>query len=361
MSEIRARQKLSTRIPRLARHQILVGACWGSLCLSGLLAGGSLAWAEAVRTDQQVIKVQSVPQSWPVDGVVEAVRQASITAQVPGRVVEVRVEPGQAVKKGDVLVRLDVREASETLAALEAQSVNAKAAYERTRRLVEQKFMSPAALDKAKADLDAISAQRNAAQAQQNHGTVLAPFNGWVAARPVNLGDQALPGTPLVTVYDPSSLRVVAQVPQHQMGPLQTVKQAQVEMVDATGAVRLMASSAMTVVPAADAGTHASQVRVNLPAGTAQVVPGTYARIHFLTGTTRKMTVPTQAVVRRGEVAAVYVQPVGGGARPVLRQLRLGEKQANGEIEVLAGLVEGEVVLTDPVAAVLSLKSSGKP
>jgi hypothetical protein len=80
-----------------------------------------------------------------------------------------------------------------------------------------------------------------------------------------------------------------------------------------------------------------------------------FARVHFVVGQAEKLTVPTSAVVRRGEVAAVYVS--SGEGRLSLRQLRLGDAVGEGEIEVLAGLAAGDKVVTDPVKAAIALKN----
>jgi hypothetical protein len=83
-----------------------------------------------------------------------------------------------------------------------------------------------------------------------------------------------------------------------------------------------------------------------------------FARVHFVIGRAERMTVPVATVVRRGEVAAVYVQNPQGALS--LRQLRLGELSANNEIEVLSGLVSGESVVLDPIKAAIALKSPVK-
>jgi hypothetical protein len=80
-----------------------------------------------------------------------------------------------------------------------------------------------------------------------------------------------------------------------------------------------------------------------------------FARVHFIVGSGDKLTVPARAVLRRGEVTAVYI--LNADDRLSLRQLRLGEAVGQGEIEVLAGLAAGEKVVTDPVKAGIQLKS----
>ena len=79
-----------------------------------------------------------------------------------------------------------------------------------------------------------------------------------------------------------------------------------------------------------------------------------FARVTFVTGKAEKTTVPASALVRRGEVTAVYVE-TGKGLS--LRQIRLGETYGS-EIEVLAGLAAGERVVLDPVKAAIQLKSA---
>jgi len=89
-----------------------------------------------------------------------------------------------------------------------------------------------------------------------------------------------------------------------------------------------------------------------------EATPGMFARVHFVTGRAEKLTVPAAAVVRRGEVAAVYVQTPDN--RLSLRQLRLGDAVGQGEIEVLAGLAAGDRVVADPVKAAIALKASAE-
>ncbi|HEY6898939.1 MAG TPA: biotin/lipoyl-binding protein, partial [Rhodocyclaceae bacterium] len=95
------------------------------------------------------VELAEVAQSWPAEATVEAVRQATLTAQVQGRVLEVRVDAGATVKPGQLLMRLDARQAAEDAAGAEARLAQAKAQWERNRSLFEKKFISKAALDSA--------------------------------------------------------------------------------------------------------------------------------------------------------------------------------------------------------------------
>lgn len=298
------------------------------------------------------VRPHAVDLAFPAESLVEAVQQATVGAQVAGRVLEVRVDAGQSVSKGDVLMRIEAREAAEAARAAEAQYANARVSFERTKSLVAQKFLSPAALDKARAEFAAAAANRAAAGASQSHATIVSPMAGIVARRYAEMGDMATPGKPLFTIYQPGSLRVTASIPQYRLPAMRSVSAARVEFPELGKWVDALK---VQVLPTADAATHVSQVRVTLPE-VPEATPGMFARVHFITGQAEKLTVPAAAVLRRGEVAAVYVQ--AADRRLSLRQLRLGDPVGQGEIEVLAGLSAGDRVVTDPVRAGIQLKDS---
>lgn len=297
------------------------------------------------------VRPHAVDLSFPADAVVEAVQQTTVGAQLAGRILEVRADAGQVVNKGDVLMRLDAREAGEALRAADAVHANAKAHFERQQQLKAQKFVSQAAVDKAKADLDAAAANRAAALAGQSHATIVAPMAGVIARRHAEAGDMAMPGAPLFSLYQPGSLRVTASIPQYRLKEMRAIRTARVEFPELG---KWVTATSVQVLPTADAATHVSPVRIGLPA-MPEAIPGMFARVHFVIGQAEKLTVPTAAVLRRGEVSAVYVQAADG--RFSLRQLRLGDTVGHAEIEVLAGLASGDKVATDPLRVGIQLKS----
>lgn len=293
------------------------------------------------------------------DGVVEAVRQTVVAAQVPGAVVALSVAAGDRVKAGQVLLRLDARAAEQQAGAAAAQVEAARAAqhaatkeFERQKQLAEKNFISQAALERAEAQHRSAQAQAaaqlasaGAARTESGFYTVRAPYDGIVAEVAVVLGEMAMPGRPLLTLYDPAALRVTAAVPQTAAPRPDSAPQAELPGV-APGRVTPLR---WQVLPAVDPRTHTVQLRLDLPAGTA-AAPGMFARVWLAggPGDAARVGVPAGALVRRAELTAVYVLAADG--RPLLRQVRLGP--ANGEqVEVLAGLAAGERVALDPQAA----------
>ncbi|MEN6630061.1 MAG: efflux RND transporter periplasmic adaptor subunit [Sulfuricella sp.] len=332
------------------------------------------------------VAYREVDQTYAAEALVEAVNQSTVAAQISGRIVEINFDVGDTVKKGQVLVRIDEREARQAVAGSEAVVAQARAnfqnirlSFERSKQLLAQKFISQAAFDKAQADFKAAEAQLAATQASagqaatvKGYTSVVAPYSGVVAVRHVELGEMATPGKALMTGFDPKDLRVVASIPQYKLADVRRAVRAQVEFSSLnkcakdsrSGASHETAScgplwvtaKAVTILPAADSRTHTTRVRLDLPADIHDVYPGMFARAHFAVGRASKLLVPAQAVIRRSEVTAVYVVDAKGGV--TLRQIRLGEPVADALVEVLAGLSAGETVALEPVKAGMFLKSA---
>jgi len=308
-------------------------------------------------------EMREVELTYTADAVVEAVRQSTVSAQIAGRVVDVRFDVGDYVKQGDVIVRIDERAASQAVAASEAQLAeaqaalaNARAQYERSRQLLAQKFISQAALDQneaaykaAQARVAALLAGAGQAQTERGFATIVAPYSGVVSARHVELGEMAVPGKPLMTGFDPSTLRAVADVPQAEVAAIEGERKARVE-VPSTGA--WVNADKVTLMPSADPRTHTTRVRLDLPPDVRNVYPGVYARVHFTIGKAARLLVPRAAVVRRSELTAVFVVDAKGAV--LLRQVRLGEAGDESWIEILAGVRPGERVAVEPVKAGLA-------
>ena len=298
------------------------------------------------------------------DGVVEALRQTVIAAQVQGSVIALAVKAGDAVTQGQVLVRIDARAAAQNSAASQAQVQAARSAqdvatrdYERQRQLAQKQYISQAALERAEAQFRATSAQltaqiaqAGAADIQSGFFTVKAPYAGVIAELPVSLGDMAMPGRPLLTLYDPAALRVTAAVPQSTLARLAAGQPARVEVPGLPAERQWLTSPRVQVLPVIDAATHSAQVRIDLPVGLQGVTPGMFARVWLATpgGTESRLYVPAAAIVRRAEMTGLYV--IDSAGRPALRLVRLGRAQ-NDSIEVLAGVAAGERVALDPQAA----------
>ena len=205
------------------RKEWLLGAALIA-CLINAPAGAAVP-GDLVTTE---VRSSGVGDSTGFDGVVEAVRQTVVAAQVSGAVVALDVKVGDVVKAGQVLAKIDAHAAEQSVAASDAQVQSARASlevatkeFERQKQLFDKKYTSQAALERAEAQFKATQAQvsaqiaqAGAARTQSGFFVVKAPYGGVVAEVPVALGDMAMPGRPLLTLYDPAALRVTVAVPQ---------------------------------------------------------------------------------------------------------------------------------------------------
>lgn len=350
--------RAETRKGLLAMAVLGAAASWGCIGPAWAAADGLVA-----------VPAQAIAGggAFAFDGVVEAVRQSVIAAQVSGAVVQLDVKVGDRVTAGQVLLRLDARAPDQDAHASDAQLRAARALLdaagkdvERQKQLFQKKYISQAALERAESEFKAAQAQVDAHQAQsgaaRTHSSlhvVRAPFSGVVAEVPVSLGEMAMPGRPLLTVYDPSAMRVTVAVPQTMSAQMAVGQQPRIELPGLEAAHRWVAPTRVQLLPTVDPGTHTVQLRAELPAGLAGVAPGLFARLWLpmpptATGGAAVVSVSTGAIVRRAEVTGLYVLDPAG--KPVLRQVRLGRTDGD-KVEVLSGLMPGERVVSDPQAA----------
>jgi RND family efflux transporter MFP subunit len=319
---------------------------------------------DAAGLETLTVTAGTAEQVYVAEGAVEAVRQTIVSPQVPARVVELKVKAGDTVKAGQVLVRLDPRAAADQVVASQAQVAAAQAQldaarkdFERNERLFNKQYISQAAMDQAEAQYKAAQAQTKAtiaqagvASTQSSFTTLAAPYAGVVASVSVELGDMASPGMPLLTVYDPTELRVVATVPETYVAQFAAGRPVRIDLPGAAANARVVDATASVLLPTVDASTHTRQVRLALPRNRPDLAPGMFARAGFPLSAkgTGRIAIPAAAVVRRPEFTAVYV--VNADGRPQLRQVRLGRETSAG-IEVVAGLQSGEKIALDAVAA----------
>lgn len=302
------------------------------------------------------------------DGVVEAVQQATLTAQTTGRVTIVNVDVNDRVAAGDVLLRLTAVEqragtdtARAQLRAAEAAAVEAETSYQRFSALASGQYVSRAQLDQARTARDSAVAARDAARAQlaqagqQTEYTVVrAPFAGVVSTREVEPGESVVPGQALLSLHAPGALRIEVRVPQSDAAGIRAANRARIVLDDG----RSLEAAQVVVFPAADPATHSVGVRVMLPDIADAPQPGITAKVVFpIADIAGLVRIPAGAVAQRGEVSGVYV--MASGNRIALRQVRLG-KRIGDEIEVVAGLKAGEKIALDPVAAGQALAAQRK-
>jgi len=309
---------------------------------------------------EDVLTIQSnALSSGPViTGSVQPERNADLRAEVSAVVVQVMKENGEAVKRGDVLVRLDetairdsLNSADEATRAATQTLEQAQRMFERMKTLRASGMTSTQAQEDAEirrnnAQSDLSAAKSRAAQARQQlqRTLVRAPFDGIVSERKVSNGDTAQIGKELIKVIDPTSMRLEGLVSADKIG---VVKVGQTVLfringypgLDFTGKVR-------RVDPAANAVTRQVAVLVDFTGKEQPRVAGLYAEGRIEAESVSALMIPESALVKAGD--QTYTWTVKDKA---LRKttLRIGARDVRtGQWEVTNGLASGDKVLRTP-------------
>jgi RND family efflux transporter MFP subunit len=286
-----------------------------------------------------------------VSGNVVSRDMARIASRILGYVLELKVDAGDRVTKGQRLITIDTKEASEKLdqakAALEsakADFAKAKTDLERYKQLYEKQSVAKKDYDDAITRFEVTKAAEQRAQsaveeAETNlaYGNVDAPFDGIVSERNVNVGDLATPGKPLLSVYKQGTLELISAIGEQYAGFLHPGTKVRI----AISSLDLKQDSQIReIVPQRDEKTRT--ITVKAPLNDAPGLgPGLYGTLTFDTVVSKAVVIPAAAVKRVGQLETVKV--VKEGSKSV-RHVKTG-REIDGKIEVISGLEVGETVL----------------
>ena len=334
--------------------------------------------------------VQPMEQTFEAGGVIRARITAHVTSRIAAEVREVRVQPGDRVRQGQIVAVLDDRDlaarrsqaqasylaAQSGTASAEAERGSAaarltlaRASHQRIEQLREKNSATPQELDRATAELrmaegavraaDARAAEASASEAAAQAGgrasdvaasfsTIVAPFDGLITNRLLEPGNMAAPGVPILTVETTDGFRLEVQVDAGHAGSIDVGDVADVRL-DGPGEADTLTSRVVEVARAIDPMSHAFVVKVQLPAAAA-ARSGMFARARFTGDRREALTVPPSAIVRRGQLSLVFV--VDGSRRARMRAVTTGARSEDS-VEVLAGIQPGETVVVNPPASLV--------
>jgi membrane fusion protein, multidrug efflux system len=327
-----------------------------------------------------VLAVQqaNVPDLLEAVGTVRAAQTSDAASQMMGNIVDIRAHEGDHVQRGQVLAVIDdsepraavdrataaVTAAQQQLVAAESDLALAESTLKRYQTLFERKSVSPQEFDEVIARQQAALARRDMAKAGQaqaqaalsqtrtslDYTRILAPFDGVVTEKKADSGTLASPGMSIFTVEDVRRYRLEATVNENDLRYVRTGQQVSV-VIDVFGNAGLK-GKVVQIVPAADAASRTFLVKIDLPTDT-RLRSGLFGRAQFSRGERQALLIPRSAVVERGQLQGIYVLDQNKVAS--LRYITLG-KPSGAEVEVLAGLQDGERLVATPGALDLNGK-----
>ncbi len=232
-----------------------------------------------------VATVEALEQQWEVTlasvGTVEAVQGVMISADIPGRVVSIEFEPGAMVKAGDVLIRQDISSEQAQLRAAEATAALAKANLTRVKELVDKKVASQAELDTVIARHKEAMAAADTYRTTIAKKTIVAPFDGHLGLRQVNLGQDLASGTPIVSLQAIEKLQVNFSLPQQNIAAIKAGLEVRLT-TEALGQQERVVGRVTAIDPQVDAATRSIQVQAEFDNHEQLLLPGMFVSVEVL-------------------------------------------------------------------------------
>lgn len=300
-------------------------------------ANGSNLPVASVRTQT----VQSRPQviTEEVAGTVRAKLHATLEAKLSGRIDKMPVVLGQFVKSGELVARLDVAEINARLEQAEAALEQAERDWNRLSALFEQQAVTLAERDAVESRHRLAKAAVLEAKAMMSYVEVVAPFDGVVTKKWAEVGDLAAPGKPLISIEDPTALRIEANIPQAIAAHVRRDTRLAVRV---DGVREEITGTVSEIAPTADSDSRTIQIKVDLSPRPG-LSSGQFARLLVPVGESDSLRVPISAIVQRGQLEIVFTIQ----KRQAQMHLVKTGKRFGNEVEVLSGLHTGDAVVVE--------------
>lgn len=331
---------------------LALAACKGKSAETPAAAPAAVAVG---RENIAVVTAGTIRTGPAISGTLEPQNAATVRAEVSGPVVQTYVERGQSVRRGQLLVRIDDSAIRETWLSAKSGERSAKLSLDNAQRDLERSTTlekagaiaerdlesAQRALAAARAAYDDAQARLASAQQQLDRTQIRSPLDGVVSERPVNAGDVVQPGTALVTVVDPSSMRFEASVPAEQVSAVHVG--APVEFTVNGYPDRTFTGRIDRVNPAADPATRQVRIAVGIPNGKSSLVAGLFAQGRVASETRTGLLAPSNAVDQRGAEPSVMRIRQGKVERV---NVALGiHDEATDQVEITSGLAAGDTLL----------------
>jgi len=265
---------------------------------------------------------------------------APVVARIAGEVVELVVEEGTLVEKGQVLARLDGERSRLEMLAAKANLMQARTEYERNVDLNKRGLISASMFDNLQYDLEALEATYKLKKLNHDYSNIRAPISGVVAARNIKPGQHLAINEIAFRITDTSELVAYLKVPQSELAKFAAGHTASIEVASMPGDA--FPAEIVRVSPTIDTrnGTFRATAVIDNAAG--ELAPGMFGRFTIsYEKHADALVVPSVALINEDDVSAVYI--VSGGE--VVRRIVETGIETDGQVEILGGLSEDEVIV----------------
>lgn len=304
--------------------------------------GSGPAAPSAVEVSSVIITPEVLIRRVSALGTLQAEETALVSAEISGRITEIKFQEGQRVEKGQSLFQLDDRIDRAELGRAEAQLALAMRSHERAQELSARRLLSTAEVDQTLSALRVAEAEVAVTRTRVEKTRVPAPFAGLVGLRLVSPGSYVTPGQALVNLEAIDRIKLDFRVPEIELAQLAVGQTAKVAL-DALPSEAFEAT-VVALNPRASASSRSIEVRAHIDNTGGRLRPGLFARVQLELG--RKddaLMVPEAAVFPRGEKNFVY--RIDAEERAELVEVILGQRKP-GWVEIRQGLAANDEVIT---------------
>lgn len=288
------------------------------------------------------VKREPIPSRISVAGTVTSEEKIHISARVGGVVENVLVSAGDRVSAGQTLLKIDDRELREQLTAAEAQLTRAESEFQRTRQLFAAQAATQQQMTDAESAFQSAQAQVEQWRVALTYHDIRSPIDGIVTDRRIEQGDLASPGQIMLALFNPDAMRLDAPVP---VRLIERIKKGDRMDIELDQIATPLTGEVTEIVSEIDALSRTRMVRVRLDATDMEILPGTFGRLAIELTPRSGFRVPATSVFRVGQLE--MAQRVQDG-RVIRVMVRTGPVEGD-MVEVLSGLTDGDVILTQPV------------
>ena len=305
--------------------------------MGGMMGGN--APSAAVPVQVEPVPRRSISQYLETNGTLEAENEVDIVARTSGPVTEIYTEEGRFIRAGQLIARIDEREARNQVAISKVARDEAKLAFDRTKTSWDEGLVSQEAYDTALSNLSSAEAQLESAEIQFAYTEITAPFDALVVTRDIKLAQYVTPGTTLFRISDFTPLLCRIEVPEKDFPRIRIGQPAHIR-VEAYPGDRFSAEVAR-LRPTVDATTGTFTVTLEVE-GQGKLRPGMFASVYLQTDThADAIVIPRDALVLDSLGDTVFVK---SGDEAERHEVRLGLRSEN-LVEVVEGLTEGDLLI----------------
>ena len=275
-------------------------------------------------------------------------RGVVLRPEVSGRITQLNFTDGQRVKKGQVLVQLDDQLPLAQVQQSQAELSIALANQKRNQELVSQNFISQRSLDESAANLQVAQAKLALSKATAERLRIIAPFDGMVGIRTVNVGDYLKDGADIVNIEDLDAIFVDFRLPERFQSKVKTGQNANVDIDALPG--RKYTARIQAIDPLIDTNGRSVGVRGCIDNRQLQLRPGMFARVNAVFGVRETaMVIPEEAIIPQGPKVFVIKLLPGTNDKNRISQrveVKVGLRRP-GKVEILEGLEPTDTVVAN--------------